>query len=267
MKQMISSPVKQFALEHGLPVLQPGNLKAGSFLNTLAALHADLQVVVAFRMLPAAVWNMPPKGTINLHGSLLPAYRGAAPIQWAIIRGESETGITTFRLQHEIDTGGILLQYKLPILEEDNASTLHDRMMHAGAGLMLATVDLLASSNPVAVAQQDALSSHAPKLTRENTNLHWDQKAAVLHDMIRGLSPHPGAWTMLDGQELKIFKTKKTAAPGTDKPGTLQLADKQLLVNTADGKLEILELQLTGKRRMKTGEFLNGYRIRDWSLT
>ena len=267
MKQMISSPVKQFATERGLPVLQPTNLKSKSFLDDLASWQADLQVVVAFRMLPEVVWNMPSKGTINLHGSLLPAYRGAAPIQWAIIRGETMTGITTFRLQHEIDTGGILLQYELPILPEDNASTLHDRMMHAGAGLMLASVDLLASSNPETIMQQDALSSHAPKLTRENTRIIWNRSAGEIIDLIRGLSPYPGAWTTLDGQELKIFESKLTDQDATDVPGTIVTENKKLLVNATNYQLEILELQLTGKRRMKSGEFLNGYRIKDLSLT
>ena len=177
------------------------------------------------------------------------------------------TGITTFRLQHEIDTGGILLQYELPVLPEDNASTLHDRMMHAGAGLMLASVDLLASSNPKIIMQQDALSSHAPKLTRENTRIIWNRSAGEIINLIRGLSPYPGAWTTLDGQELKIFQSKVTDQNATDVPGTIVTENKKLLVNATNYQLEILELQLTGKRRMKSGEFLNGYRIKDLSLT
>lgn len=267
LKQVISSPVKQFAETNQLLVLQPTNLKSKAFLGVLAGLQADLQVVVAFRMLPDAVWRMPPKGTINLHGSLLPAYRGAAPIQWAIIRGEKKTGVTTFLLQHEIDTGAILLQYEIPILDNDNASTLHDRMMYTGAGVMLATVDLLASSGAQPMQQHEALSSHAPKLTHGNTRIQWNQPAKDIYNLVRGLSPYPAAWTLLDQQELKIFSVRMLGTHAKGSPGQLTVRDKRLIVQTGTDQLEIIELQLTGKKRMKAGDFLNGYRVRDWSLT
>jgi methionyl-tRNA formyltransferase len=267
MKQMISSPVKEFAEANQLRILQPTNLKSKEFLSALAEWKADLQVVVAFRMLPEAVWNMPSKGTINLHGSLLPAYRGAAPIQWAIIRGEKFTGVTTFLLQHEIDTGNIILQHPIPILHDDNASTLHDRMMHIGARTMLSTVDLLASSAAITQPQDDSRSSHAPKLTHENTRINWTDSAETIHNMVRGLSPYPAAWTTLDGQELKVLATQRTALPSAGAPGQMTVTGKQLLVQTATEQIAIGELQLTGKKRMKAADFLNGYRIRHWSLT
>jgi methionyl-tRNA formyltransferase len=267
MKQMISSPVKQFAEINQLRILQPPNLKSKEFLVTLAELKADLQVVVAFRMLPEAVWNMPSKGTINLHGSLLPAYRGAAPIQWAIIRGEKFTGVTTFLLQHEIDTGNIILQHQIPILDTDNGATLHDRMMHIGARTMLSTVDLLASSTAVTQEQDDSLSSHAPKLTHENTRINWHDSAENIHNLVRGLAPYPAAWTTLDEQELKVLAAQRTGIDSTGSPGQMAVTGKQLLVQTATELIAITELQLTGKKRMKAADFLNGYRIRHWSLT
>lgn len=267
MKQVIVSPVKQFALDNQLPLAQPEKLRDPSFLSQLDEWKADIQVVVAFRMLPEIVWNKPPLGTINLHSSLLPAYRGAAPIQWAIINGEKETGITTFRLKHEIDTGSILLQERMPILDSDNASSLHDRMMHRGAGLMLATIDSVVQNSIQEYPQKEGMVSHAPKLTRENTRLDWSQNSVNMYNMIRGLSPYPGAWTLLDEIELKIFESRITNHnPGGIIPGDLFLEGNKLFVKTLDGCIEILNLQLAGKRRMNTKEFLNGYKIKIWKL-
>src|SRR5678809_197533 len=208
MKQIISSPIKEFATTHGLPVLQPVNLKSKDFAQELSKLEADLQIVVAFRMLPEVIWKMPPMGTINLHGSLLPAYRGAAPIQWAIINGDSTTGVTTFRLQHAIDTGEILLQREIPILKEDDVGTLHDRMKYIGASLIVSTVDLLSMGEAITIKQDQSRVSHAPKIFHENAHVNWNTTALAIFNLIRGMSPFPGAWTLLDGLELKILKAK-----------------------------------------------------------
>ena len=268
MKQMITSPVKQFAEQHGLRVLQPVSLKSKVFKAELRSLQADLQVVVAFRMLPESVWAMPHLGTLNLHGSLLPAYRGAAPIQWAIIRGEKVTGVTTFLLRHEIDTGDILLQREIPILANDNASTLHDRMMQIGAGLVLATVDQLAAGIARPVPQHDALASHAPKIFHADARIDWTRTAAAVHNFIRGMSPYPGAWTTLDNLEFKILKAHPASAiTDLSVPGKLILHGQALMAGTVNGWLELDEVQLTGKRRMTAREFVNGYRIKDWSAT
>ena len=267
MKEMISSAVKKFALEHNLPLLQPNNLKAKSFLKELRSLNADLQVVVAFRMLPEVVWNMPRLGTMNLHGSLLPAYRGAAPIQWAIIRGEKTTGVTTFLLQHQIDTGKILLQREIPILYDDDTSALHDRMMYAGAGLVVATADQLSSGNSTSIDQDETKASHAPKIFHDDAQIHWEKSVREIHNLIRGMSPFPGAWTTLDGAECKIRKSKIHNLNDGGIPGKLSLDGKHLLVQAMDGVLEILEIQIAGKKKMNATDFLNGYKIKDWSLT
>ena len=267
LRQMIISPVKSFALDHGLKILQPVNLKSKSFLSELQSLNADLQVVVAFRMLPKEVWNMPSKGTMNLHGSLLPAYRGAAPIQWAMIKGETKTGITTFLLQHEIDSGNILAQREIPILENDDAGTLHDRMMQTGAGLVLGSVDLIASGNFQTYPQDATKVSHAPKINHNDAHINWNQTAIDVHNLIRAMSPFPGAWTKLDDKELKIFKSGKLSGQTSDPPGTIRLSEKKLIAQTGDGLLELIEVQLAGKKRMTTTTFLNGNKIKDWKLT
>jgi len=268
MKQMISSPVKRFAESKGLNVLQPPALKARSFVTALKELKPDLQVVVAFRMLPEIVWSMPRLGTLNLHGSLLPAYRGAAPIQWAIIRGETVTGVTTFLLQHAIDTGDILLQRHIPILPDDNASILHDRMMHVGAGLVLATVDQIAGGLARPEPQRNDKASHAPKIFHADAAIDWNRTQQEVHDFIRGMSPYPGAWTMLDDQEWKILGARPIEfANHSPEPGRLLADGQHLLVGTKNGWLDLLEVQLQGKRRMGARDFLNGYRIRNWSVT
>jgi len=267
MKQMISSPVKQFAILHGLRLLQPVNLKSKAFVEELRDLNADLQVVVAFRMLPEIVWSMPPIGTMNLHGSLLPAYRGAAPIQWAIIRGEETTGVTTFLLQHEIDTGQILLQREIPILDEDDTGSLHDRMMHLGASLVVASVDLLSLGNFTPITQEEAKVSHAPKIHHEDGHIDWNKSSRDIYNLIRGMSPYPGAWTLLDGIECKILKSEMFSATPHDVPGTIRMEGKLLVASTYDGELKLVEIQPSGKKRMSVRDFVNGYTIRNWFLT
>ena len=268
MKQKLVSPVKSYALSKGLQVLQPSNLKSKGFYEELKKLNADLQVVVAFRMLPEAVWRMTPLGTINLHGSLLPAYRGAAPIQWAIINGEKTTGLTTFFLAHQIDTGHIIRQLEIPIIDSDNAGTLHDRMMHSGAGLVLGTVDLIAAGKAVdIVPQQESNSTHAPKIHHGDARIRWTDPVLTIYNLIRGMSPYPGAWTLLDEMELKIF-TATIHSHNRDNPvGKLTTAGKRMFVQASDGEIEILEMQLAGKKRMPPGEFLNGYKIKAESMS
>ena len=263
--QMHQSAVKQYALANGLPVLQPEKLKSPEFLEQLSSLRADLQVVVAFRMLPEVVWNMPPKGTINLHASLLPQYRGAAPINWAIINGEIETGVTTFKLQHEIDTGNILLQEKIWIGDTETAGELHDRMKLIGAALLLRTVQGLAD-NSLQDQPQDQFTpgtplKHAPKIFTDTSRIDWQRPANEIFNLVRGLSPYPAAFTSMDGKQLKIYgATTDLTAPGIE-PGNYQTDGKTYLrFAAADGYLYITELQLEGKKRMQTEDFLRGYR-------
>jgi methionyl-tRNA formyltransferase len=218
-------------------------------------------------MLPEVVWNMPALGTLNLHGSLLPAYRGAAPIQWAIIKGEKTTGVTTFLLQHEIDTGKILLQREIPILDDDDAGSVHDRMMYVGAALVVSSVDQIQNGSTQFLKQNEAKVSHAPKIHMEDAQIVWTNPVDQVYNHIRGMAPYPGAWTTLDGIVLKILKTRRYEMDGAGKPGTLQMIGKSLIIHVNGGSLEIQEVQLAGKRRMKINEFLNGYTIKNWSLT
>jgi len=256
------SAVKKFALDHGLPVLQPEKLKNPDFLEQLRAWKADLQIVVAFRMLPEIVWNMPPMGTMNLHGSLLPKYRGAAPINWAVINGEQETGLTTFLLKHEIDTGDLLFQERIAIGENETAGELHDRMMEAGAGLVLKSVQALENKTVVPFPQEETEATHAPKIFTETCKIDFQKPLQTVHNFVRGLSPYPGAWTELDGKTLKILRAQKTNGAPSVPPGTFISDGKNhLRVSTSDGFLDILELQMEGKRRMGVKEFLNGYRL------
>lgn len=258
---MQESAVKKFAVSHGLRVLQPEKLKNPAFLEELRACRADLQVVVAFRMLPEAVWAMPPLGTLNLHGSLLPKYRGAAPINWAVINGETETGVTTFLLRHEIDTGDILFQEKMPIGENETAGELHDRMMDVGARLVLHTVQAIERGEARPQPQTDTEATHAPKIFTETCRINFEQPTRWVHDFIRGLSPYPGAWTLLSGSTLKILRTEKEVAAHDLVPGRFVTDGKsRLKISTLDGFVQVLELQLEGKRRMGVREFLNGHR-------
>lgn len=256
------SPVKQFALKHGLRIFQPLKLKDPAFLSEIAGLKADLQVVVAFRMMPEALWGMPPMGTMNLHGSLLPKYRGAAPINWAIINGEKETGVTTFLLKHAIDTGDILFQERIAIGEHETAGELHDRMMLAGANLVLKSVQALAAGTAVPQAQPNEAATHAPKIFTETCRIDFLQPSQSIHNFIRGLSPYPGAWCMFEGKMLKILRAIPVPqAPAPVEPGRFYSDGKQRLwLGVGDGYIALQELQLEGKRRMSPQEFLNGHK-------
>lgn len=270
--KMQQSAVKKYALDNELLLLQPEKLKNETFLDELRNLHADLQIVVAFRMLPEAVWAMPAYGTFNLHASLLPQYRGAAPINWAIINGEKETGVTTFFLTHEIDTGKIIFQEKIRIEEEDNAETVHDKLMRTGAGLVIKTVDAVINGNIEATPQSDFAAPEtglrpAPKIFKETCKINWDQPAEKVYDFIRGLSPYPAAWTelMLPGEEpinLKIFAAAAKKASHGLNPGSVTTDNKTYLdVAVADGYIRLSDIQAAGKKRMNVKDFLNGFAI------
>lgn len=259
-RQLLQSEVKQFAEKQGLPVLQPEKLRDPSFLEALAALRADLQVVVAFRMLPELVWSMPPLGSINLHSSLLPQYRGAAPINWAIIQGEKETGATTFFIQQAIDTGDVLLQARTTIGENETAGELHDRLMMLGAQLLTDTVNGIADGTLKGSPQSDILATPAPKLFHDTCQIHFDQPAIQVHNFIRGLSPFPGAWTKLMGEELKLLRSRVEAGTHAYAPGTLLIEKRSLRIATPGGFVHIEELQPPGKRRMPAIDFINGWR-------
>lgn len=262
-----SSPVKKYAVEQGIPVLQPEKLKDPAFIDQLSALKADLQIVVAFRMLPEIVWNMPRLGTFNLHGSLLPQYRGAAPINWAIINGDKETGVTTFFLKHEIDTGDIIYKESIPILPTDNAGTVHDKLMELGADLTVRTLDDIIADRVRPIPQDTIPVSElrpAPKIFKETCRIDWNQPTARINDFIRGLSPYPAAWTVLrsaDGteQDFKIYAAQPVTDAPIQKPGTIECdGRKNLLVYTSDGALRLQEVQIAGKKRMPVSAFLCG---------
>lgn len=276
--QLQQSAVKKYAVEHQLPVLQPEKLKNPEFLAELKALNADLQIVVAFRMLPEVVWNMPPLGTINLHGSLLPQYRGAAPINWAVINGEKETGVTTFKLKHEIDTGDILLQESFPINEDDTVGTVHDTMKEIGARLLVKTIKGLAAGslneipqadvNPLTASQNSKINNlnqelrHAPKIHTETCRIDWSKTTEEVYNLIRGLSPYPAAFTILNEKMLKIYRAKKENTPPVHTSGEYDTDGKTYLkFACSDGYLHVLDLQLEGKKKMGVEEFLRGYRF------
>lgn len=256
-----ASPVKQYAVKHGLKVMQPERLKDPSFLEELKNLRADLQIVVAFRMLPEVVWSMPSMGTFNAHASLLPKYRGAAPINWAIIRGERETGMTTFMLKHEIDTGDIIEQVHVPIFDEDNAGTLHDRLMTLSASLVMETVDRIIDGSLTTRPQSDEEATDAPKIFRETCCIDWNRSSREVYNFIRGLSPYPGAWTMLGGKVMKVFDTEISGGNGESPGNVFSDGKKKLLFYTKDGALSIKTLQMEGKKRMSVEEFLRGAKI------
>ncbi|WP_143525122.1 methionyl-tRNA formyltransferase [Labilibacter marinus] len=268
-RKIKTSPVKDYAIEQGIKVLQPEKLKAESFISELRELKADLQVIVAFRMLPEIVWNMPRLGSFNLHGSLLPQYRGAAPINWAVINGDKETGVTTFFLQHEIDTGNIIDQKRMPIAPNDNAGSVHDKMMVLGASLVLETVSNICAGT-IATKKQDEFIAEgtvlnpAPKIFKEDCKINWNDPIDKIHNKIRGLSPYPAAWTELvdaDGEKvgLKIFETEIIEENST--LGKIESDGKSTITISANGgSLKIQSLQLAGKKRMTTKEFLNGFK-------
>lgn len=262
-QKVLASPVKLYAAEQGIPVLQPEKLKSPEFLETLAALQADLQIVVAFRMLPEVVWNMPKFGTFNLHGSLLPQYRGAAPINWAIINGDQESGVTTFFIEKEIDTGKIIFQEKEPIHPSDDAGTLYERLMAIGAKLVVRTANAIQTGD---YPQKEQLHAQelkaAPKIFRETCEIKWDMPAEKVHNFIRGLSPYPAAWTILNGLSCKVFSTTVEETEEKYPAGTIQTDNKTYLrFMTADHWINIDSLQLQGKKRMPTGDFLRGTKI------
>ena len=260
--QLQCSAVKQYALSAGLTILQPEKLKDSSFIEELRSYQADLQIVVAFRMLPEVVWSMPKYGTINVHASLLPQYRGAAPINWAVINGDKQTGVTTFKLQHEIDTGDILMQKATDILPEDNAGTIHDRLMYMGGELLLQTVKAI-EEGKTSLQSQTILSEgvelkHAPKIFKDDMRIDWNNTTAAIHNKIRGLSPYPAAWTDIKDTTAKIFLTSKGTTKGL-KPGEIKTDNKTFLeIGTSDGSLKIEELQMAGKKRMDIKTFLMG---------
>jgi methionyl-tRNA formyltransferase len=289
--KLTESAVKKYAVEKNLRVLQPPKLKDPQFIEELRSLDADLQIVVAFRMLPEVVWNMPPMGTVNVHGSLLPQYRGAAPINWAVINGEKETGVTTFRLKHEIDTGNILLQDRIPIGENETAGELHDRMKEVGAALLVRTVQGLADGTLEEIPQESTVHSprstddslqaeashegngggpstvdrgpfrHAPKIFTETCRIDWNGTVEEVHNLVRGLSPYPGAFTMLHDKTLKIYRSEKDISQHHLAPGTLDTDHKTLLrFACSNGFIIVKELQLEGKKKMSTEDFLRGYR-------
>jgi len=270
------SDVKEYALRKGLPVLQPVKMKDPAFINTLASYHADLQVVVAFRMLPEIVWSMPTLGTFNVHAALLPQYRGAAPINWAVINGETKTGVTTFFLDQNIDTGRMIMQKELPIPDDADVEYVYDRLMVLGAEVCVETIDqLIAGNGEIASIPQDQLTvdpktlHSAPKIFKETGDINWNQPTKKVYDLIRGLSPYPAAWTTLidsetsdatNAQILKIYKSQKTGLKTDKEPGCIKIENGTLLISTSDEWLNITELQLAGKKRMSAKDFLNGVR-------
>ena len=277
--KLTESPVKKYAVRHDLKILQPEKLKNPDFLEELKSLNADLQVVVAFRMLPDVVWNMPSMGTINLHGSLLPQYRGAAPINWVIINGEKETGVTTFKLKHEIDTGDILLQESFPIGEDETAGEVHDKMKGIGARVLVETIKGLADSTlkekPQEIIQQSLLNSQlaatenikpalkqAPKINSAICQINLDDSVENVHNLIRGLSPHPGAFTIINEKMLKIYRSKKEITFPNETEGDYETDGKTFLkFACANGYIHLLEVQMEGKKKMSIEEFLKGYRF------
>ena len=279
------SPVKQYALEHNLPVLQPVKMKDTDFVEELRSYKADLQVVVAFRMLPEIVWRMPRLGTFNVHAALLPQYRGAAPINWAVINGETETGVTTFFLDKDIDTGRIILQKSFAIPDTADVEYVYNGLMHLGAKIAMDTIELIASKLPEDnldnvdfAAVLDSISTpqefenvelnHAPKIFKETCEINWNQSAKKVYNFVRGLSPYPGTWSTLRAIEdkgekplvMKVYKTAKSDLPSTGVPGTLVIEKNHLYVNTSDNRLELLDIQLSGKKRMDVRSFLNGFK-------
>lgn len=266
------TPVKQYAVEKGLRVLQPEKLKDEAFIEELRSLQADLQIVVAFRMLPEIVWSMPPLGTFNLHASLLPQYRGAAPINWAVINGDTETGVTTFFLKHEIDTGAVIRQVTVPISDTDCVGDVHDRLMMLGGSVVCDTVDAILEGKVVPIPQEQMLPAEelrpAPKIFKDTCRIAWNRTTKQVYDFIRGLSPYPAAWTTLispDGSEqvMKVYEAVKIEKPiSSDTCGAVATDGKTFLhVHTIDGAISIRSLQLAGKKRMSVEDFLRGYRL------
>jgi methionyl-tRNA formyltransferase len=260
-QQLSPTPVKNVALQHQLQVFQPSALNDPTFVAAIRELNPDLIVVVAFRILPKEIFTIPRLGSFNLHASLLPKYRGAAPINWAIINGETETGVTTFFLQEAVDTGSILLQARIPIGQEGDAGTIHDRLAEVGAEIVLHTVRLIEQGKATPKPQDNSLASPAPKIFKDDCQIHWNQPASAIHNRIRGLSPYPTAFTMHGGRILKLYRSQLTEVPARGAVGDVDVTADTLRVATADRMLAITELQLEGRKRMTVQEFLRGYRI------
>ena len=254
------TPIKKYALENDLFLLQPEKLNDDDFVDSLKKLNADLFVIVAFRILPTRVFTIPPKGSFNLHGSLLPKYRGAAPIQWALINGEKETGVTTFFLKEKVDTGNIIAQEKIKISDDDNLGTLHDKMSEIGARLVLKTVNLIDNNSYVLSEQDNSKATPAPKITKDTCKINWEKSAEEIHNLIRGLSPFPGAFFVHNDKQYKIFKSDIVNSPQL-RPAEINQTKKELFVGTNNGTIQILEIQPEGRKRMTTEEFLRGYSL------
>ena len=266
------SAVKQYAVAHNLPVLQPVKMKDPEFVETLRSYNAGLQVVVAFRMLPEVVWAMPRFGTFNVHAALLPQYRGAAPINWAVINGETQTGVTTFFLDHDIDTGRIIMQEPFEIKDDYNVEDVYDGLMKLGAGIAVKTIDRIIEGDGKveSLPQEDMIDTglelhHAPKIFKETCRIDWNKPAKNVYDFVRGLSPYPGCWTDVEDENgkrfvMKVYRTARTEIKSDGKPGTFSVDKTHLYVNTADFKLELLTVQLSGKKRMEAKDFVNGVR-------
>jgi len=252
------SDVKKFSMKHSLNILQPDNLRDPEFIKTLTDLKPDLILVVAFKILPEEVYTIPKYGSVNLHASLLPKFRGAAPINHALINGETETGVTTFFLKKKVDTGNIILQKRINIEEDDDAGTLHDKLSELGASCVLETVRVIEAGNVIPQVQNDSNASPAPKIFKENCMIDWNQNAGKIHNFIRGLSPYPAAFTFLNNRSVKIFRSALTGNPKKETPGSIVVEDKKLLVSCLDNMIEILELQTEGKKRIPASEFING---------
>jgi len=261
------SPVKEIALHSNIPILQPENLKDELFISQLKSIEFNIGVVVAFRILPKAVYSIPHLGMFNLHGSLLPKYRGAAPIQWALINGEKETGLTTFLLQEKVDVGNIILQEKISIDEDDNFESLHDKMASVGSELIIKTLDMISKGDVSVQVQDNSKASSAPKITKEICKIRWDSSAESIHNLIRGLSPNPAAYTLIEEKAFKIFKSSLTDNLSDSKPGTIELKNQKIYVNTADKKIILEEVQLEGKKRIKAEDFIRGFRFKTKSFS
>ena len=260
-KKLIQTAVKKYADEKGIPTLQPPNLKNPIFIKELEEFKADLQIVVAFRMLPIIVWDMPKYGTYNLHGSLLPRYRGAAPINWSVIRGDKETGVTSFKLKHQIDTGDYLLQKRLPIGEDETAGELYERMRFLGAEVILETVQAIEREDIVLTPQDASLATSAPKIYHDTCQINWAEKVSKVYNFIRGMSPYPTAWTTVDGKQFNIIKCKKEHSSKLLEPGKVDTDNKSYMkISCEDGFINMEFIQMQGKRRMTIGDFLNGYK-------
>ncbi|GAB1349506.1 methionyl-tRNA formyltransferase [Ignavibacteriales bacterium] len=258
-KKILPSPVKEFAVSNSIPLLQPESLKSEEFHNELKELQADIFIIVAFKILPRVIFSMPKYGSFNLHGSLLPKYRGAAPVQWAVINGDQETGLTTFALEDKVDTGNIYLTRSVKIEPEDDFGSLYERMSVVGADMVVETLDMIESGDFKLLPQNDGLASPAPKIKKETCQIDFSKSAVAIHNLVRGLSPSPGAFFLHNGKQFKIYKT--ALAEQSIPPGEFFTTKHQIFVGTGEGTLEILEIQPEGKKRMKADEFLRGYKL------